>query len=62
MKPKYEKIPRYADILAIPFWFLAFWYFVSIHESERTTTENILLMFTFLGLVLDVAFSFMFLG
>ena len=56
-----RNIANYGDIVAIPFWVLAFWYFFSIDDSERTTTETILLIFTFLGLVCDVGFSVMFL-
>ena len=56
MKKFFEEISHYAVIIAIPFWVIAYWYFLDI--DERTPTENILLIFTGLGLVMNILFSF----
>ena len=53
-------LSRYADIIAIPFWVIAVYYFWSI--KDRNTLEDLLLLFTICGLVFDTVFTLSFLG
>ena len=50
---------HYADMLAIPFFFLMALYFYK--KRNRTFFENILLLFAVSGLILDSYFSYYFL-
>ena len=54
----FDNISHIGDIFAIPFFFLLIIYF---HQIEhRNTTENILFLFSILGFVLDVFFTYLF--
>jgi hypothetical protein len=55
-----DKISRVADVLAIPFWILLFFYFMTI--ENKTIVEYILLFFAMMGLALDTVFSLDFIG
>ena len=50
-----EDIVYYCDILAIPFFFLAAYYFMSI--KKKTPLEYILLLFSLTGFTLDTIFT-----
>ena len=52
-------ISHYGDILAIPFFLLLVVYFYK--KKNRTDIENILLLFSIAGLVLDIIFTSMYL-
>ena len=54
------RLSHYADIIAIPFWIIAVYYFWSI--ERRNTIEDLLLFFTVCGLLLDTVFSLSYLG
>lgn len=43
------------DLLAIPFFALSFYYFYTL--EHKTTLENILMLFSLAGLILDCIFS-----
>ena len=49
-------VSHYGDVLAIPFFLLAFIYFYRIEDKDMT--ERALLAFSFAGLVLDLAFTY----
>ena len=53
-----ENISSYGDILAIPFFLLLTIYFYNI--EKRSVTENILLLFSIVGLVADILFTILF--
>ena len=53
------RLSHYADIIAIPFWIIAVYYFCSI--ERRNTIEDLLLFFTVCGLILDTIFTISFL-
>lgn len=53
------RLSHYADIIAIPFWIIAVYYFWSI--ERRNTIEDLLLFFTVCGLILDTIFTISFL-
>ena len=55
-----KRLSHYADIIAIPFWIIAVYYFWSI--EGRNMIEDLLLFFTICGLVLDTIFTLSFLG
>lgn len=48
-------ISHYGDILAIPFFLLLVVYFYK--KKNRTDIENILLLFSIAGLILDIIFT-----
>jgi len=51
-------IVNIGDMLAIPFFGLCVYYFYNLHN--RTLLEDILLVFSFLGFVADVLFTYLF--
>ena len=53
-----ENLTSYGDILAIPFFLLLTIYFYNI--EKRSVTENILLLFSIVGLVADILFTILF--
>tara|TARA_B100001989_G_C24507491_1_gene448501 strand:- start:860 stop:1060 length:201 start_codon:yes stop_codon:yes gene_type:complete len=53
-----ENLSSYGDILAIPFFLLLTIYFYNI--EKRSITENILLLFSIVGLVADILFTILF--
>ena len=53
-----ENLSSYGDILAIPFFLLLTIYFYNI--EKRSVTENILLLFSIVGLVADILFTILF--
>lgn len=55
-----ENYPHYGDILAIPFFFILFLYF--LNKSYTTYLENVLMMFSLMGLLLDIYFTWVFLS
>lgn len=59
MKNIIYNIPHIADILAIPFFILLFYYFYKI--KNKTVIEYILYMFSFLGVLMDVIFTYLYL-
>ena len=56
---KIEEVIHYADVLAIPLFFLAFIYF--LRKQNKTVIEYILMLFVLCGLLLDLTFSYQFL-
>jgi hypothetical protein len=50
---------HYGDILAIPFFALLIIYFYKI--TNKSIIENVLLLFSISGFVLDIFFSYLFL-
>jgi hypothetical protein len=54
-----QNILHYADILAIPFFLIAFIYFVM--KKNKTVLEIILMLFVLCGFILDSIFSYNFL-
>ena len=54
-----SNLSNYADLLAIPFFFLLVIYFYK--KKNRTNIENILFLFAIAGLILDIFFSYIFL-
>ena len=56
---KPDNFAHYADIVAIPFFFLLFLYFYQ--KSYTTHLENILMMFSFIGLLVDIYLTWQFL-
>jgi hypothetical protein len=53
-----KHISHYGDILAIPFFALLVYYFYII--EDKTIIEQILLLFSILGFLLDILFTFLF--
>ena len=53
-----NKLPNYADIMGIPCFFIAFWYFYSI--ENKNTIEYVLLFGSFIGFILDFFFTYWF--
>ena len=54
-----DNFAHYADILAIPFFFLTFIYFA--RKSYTTHLENMLLIFSLIGLIVDSYLTWQFL-
>jgi len=54
-----KHIDRIGDILAIPLFLLATIYFYNI--EKRDMIENVLLIFSFVGFLADVYFTYLFL-
>ena len=54
-----DNFAHYADILEIPFFFLMFIYFA--RKSYTTHLENMLLIFSLIGLIVDTYFTWQFL-
>jgi len=52
-------ISHYGDILAIPFFGLLIFYFYTI--EEKTPIEYVLFIFSIMGFLLDILFTFIFL-
>lgn len=55
-----ELLANYGDIIAIPFFLVAFFYFYKI--KNKTPTEYILMLFTLIGFMLDSLFTYIFLN
>lgn len=55
-----NKWSHYGDMLAIPFFALSLIYFYSI--KNKSTTEYLLLLFSFSGLVLDIIYTYIYLN
>ena len=55
-----KKMLHYGDILAIPFFGLSVIYFYNI--EHKSTIEYALLMFSILGFIADVLFTYIFLS
>jgi hypothetical protein len=53
-----NNISHYGDILAIPFFLLAFLYFYN--KKDKTTVEFLLLYFSLGGLLFDIYFTYIF--
>lgn len=51
-------LPAYGDILAIPMFALSFNYFYKI--KNRTLTEELLMLFSFIGLIADILFTYLY--
>ena len=58
MKPVFQNLSHYGDILAIPLFFLLVVYFYNI--KNKTAMEYILLLFAIGGFVLDVFYTYLF--
>ena len=56
-----SNIPKYADMLAIPFFALMVYYFLSIKKS-KTVIEYLLLLFAISGLILDIVLTLQFIN
>ena len=55
MKDIWNDLCHYGDILAIPFFLLATYYF---HNKEvRTPLENLLLFFSISGFIMDIVYT-----
>lgn len=54
-----ENIVNYADVLAVPMFFIASIYFM--RKNTRTFIENILLVFVIIGFFADLFFTYNFL-
>ena len=58
MKDLLNNLSHYGDILSIPLFFIAAFYF---YENEsRTPLENLLLFFSISGFILDILFTGLF--
>lgn len=57
---KYKNFSHYGDILAIPFFALLVIYFYNI--EDKSTIENVLLLFSISGFILDVLYTYIFLS
>ncbi len=55
-----KNIANYGDILAIPMFLLAIYYFYKI--KNKTVIEYILLIFSICGFIADILFTVMFLN
>ena len=55
-----SEIAHYGDMLAIPFFLLAFIYFYK--KQNKTSMEYILLAFVLIGLICDIVFTYMFMS
>lgn len=55
-----ENLSHYGDIIAIPFFGLLVYYFYS--KAHRSAFENILLIFSIGGFVLDILYTIEFLN
>jgi hypothetical protein len=53
-----SKIPNYADVMAIPCFFVGFIYFYQI--EQRTLVENFMMFFMIVGFLCDSIFTIMF--
>ena len=51
-------IIHYADILAIPLFMINMYYFYNI--ENKNILEYLLLLFTFIGFICDIIFTFMY--
>ena len=56
---KLQNIGHYGDILAIPFFLLSSIYFYNI--KNKNNLENLLLLFSLCGFILDTLFTYLFL-
>lgn len=52
-----ENLCHYADILAIPLFFLTFWYFYEL--EKKTYIEYLIMLFGLSGFILDTIFVFL---
>jgi hypothetical protein len=52
-----ENLCHYADILAIPLFFLTFWYFYEL--KNKTYIEYLIMLFGLSGFILDTFFVFL---
>ena len=55
-----KNFSHYGDILAIPFFALLVIYFYNI--EDKSTIENVLLLFSISGFILDVLYTYIFLS
>jgi len=53
-----KNIAHLGDILAIPFFMLTFLYFYKI--NNKTMIEYLLMLFSFLGGILDILFTYLY--
>ena len=58
MNKNFENISHYGDIIAIPFFALLIYYFISI--ECKTPIEYTLLLFSTVGFILDIFFTISF--
>ena len=56
---KLNNLAHYGDLLAIPCFLITFIYFYQI--PNKTLLENLLTLFIFITLIMDILFSFIFL-
>ena len=54
-----NKWAHYADILAIPFFMISFYYFYNI--ENKTLLEWLLTLFVFISMICDIVFTCIFL-
>lgn len=54
-----KHISHYGDMIAIPFFLLLTLYFYNL--EEKTPLEYVFLVFSFLGFVLDILYTYVFL-
>ena len=54
-----NKLAHYGDLLAIPFFIITFIYFYL--RENKTPLENLIMLFIFLCLIIDIFFSVIFL-
>jgi hypothetical protein len=52
-----QNLCHYADILAIPFFFLTFWYFYNL--KNKTLIEYLIMLFGLSGFIMDTIFVFL---
>ncbi len=53
-----DNIEHYADILAIPFFILASYYFIT--KPNKTIIEQLLTLFVIVGAIADIVFTLKF--
>ena len=56
----YKDLSHYGDVLAIPFFALMAWYFYQI--PMKTLFEWVLFLFSISGCILDILFTYRYLG
>jgi len=54
-----ENLVHYADVLAIPCFFISFLYF--LNKQNKTLLEIFIMLFLLSGLILDIIFTYNFL-
>ncbi len=53
-----NKLAHYGDLIAIPCFVIAFFYFYNI--PNKTLLENLIMLFLFIALIADILFSLIF--